>query len=111
MREWPDSAIFAFTVSSVAPASRAKISGRGVMIWPTVVSWNAMTDSIISRSSSSTTPSFSPSSTADRISFSISSSIASGSGGALEMAALETRRSTACITRVIGQTASRRPCR
>src|SRR5438094_216394 len=39
------------------------VSGRAVMIWPTCVSRNWITDSIISRSCSSTTPSLAASST------------------------------------------------
>src|SRR4029453_5137752 len=67
-----------------------------------VGSVNWMTDSIISRSSSSTTPSFSPSSMTERISFSISFSMVCGSVEPARPTPRRTSSSITCISLVTG---------
>ena len=81
------------------------------MICPAVVSRNEMTDSIISRSSSSTAPSFSPSSTADKISCWMSWFALPGTAAAVVAPVTRpTSRSITCIPLANGQSTQNSPC-
>ena len=91
--------------AAMGAAGRARVLRH--FTWPAVVSRNAITDSIIARSAGSTIPSFCPSSTAVRISCSISPELVSFDAPV----ARRTSSSTTFINFTRGRNVARNPCR